>query len=158
VAERNGAAYLFKQALEAPYYQPLSEKVTPETWGPTRARRRQSEVCRLDQSAEVTERSNGFSIRIRGEGTAGVPLAVEICFRTGGTLEGCRPLRATPGSYALPAGTATYRAGANQIRFGAGHAAHEYVQLRGAEPKLPGDSVYLTGFTPFDRTIVFECL
>ena len=95
---------------------------------------------------------------IRAEGTAGVPLAVEICFREGGRLEGCRALRATPGSYVLPAGTATYRAGANQIRFGPGDAAHEYVQLRGAEPKLPGDSVYITGFTPFDRTVVFECL
>ena len=115
-------------------------------------------MCRLEQSAEVTERPNGFAIRIRAEGTAGVPLAVEICFREGGRLEGCRALRATPGSYVLPAGTATYRAGANQIRFGPGDAAHEYVQLRGAEPKLPGDSVYITGFTPFDRTVVFECL
>jgi hypothetical protein len=152
------SAYVFRQALEAPYYQPLSQKVTPETWGPTRAERRQSQVCRLEQSAEVTERPNGFGVRIRAEGTAGVPLAVEICFREGGRLEGCRALRATPGSYALPAGTATYRAGANQIRFGPGYAAHEYVQLRGAEPKLPGDSVYITGFTPFDRTVVFECL
>jgi len=115
-------------------------------------------VCRLEQSAEVTERPNGFAIRIRAEGTAGVPLAVEISFREGGRLEGCRALRATPGSHVLPAGTATYRAGANQIRFGPGGAAHEYVQLRGAEPKLPGDSVYITGFTPFDRTVVFECV
>ena len=157
-AEKRDSAYVFRQALEAPYYQPLSQKVTPETWGPTRAQRRQSEVCRLEQSAEVTERPNGFAVRIRAEGTAGVPLAVEICFREGGRLEGCRALRATPGSYVLPAGTATYRAGANQIRFGPGGAAHEYVQLRGAEPKLPGDSVYITGFTPFDRTVVFECV
>ena len=156
-AEKRGSAYVFRQALEAPYYQPLSQKVTPETWGPTRSERRQSEVCRLEQSAEVTERPNGFAIRIRAEGTAGVPLAVEICVREGGRLEGCRALRATPGSYVLPAGTATYRAGASQIRFGPGDAAHEYVQLRGAEPKLPGDSVYITGFTPFDRTVVFEC-
>src|SRR5688572_8692126 len=117
---------------EAPYYQPLPQRVTPETWGPTRVQRRQSEVCRLEQSAEVTERPNGFAVRIRAEGTAGVPLAVEICFREGGTLDGCRTLRATPGSYVLPVGTATYRAGANQIRFGPGDAAHEYVQLRGA--------------------------
>jgi hypothetical protein len=31
------------------------------------------------------------------------------------------------------------------------------VQLRGAEARLPGLSVYITGFTPFDRTIVLEC-
>ena len=156
--EKRDPGYVFKQTLEAPYYQPLSRKVTPETWGPTRAERRQSEVCRLEQSAAVVERPNGFGVRIRAEGTAGVPLAVEVCFREGGRLEGCRALRATPGSYALSAGTATYRAGGNQIRFGPGDTQHEYVQLRGAEPKLPGDSVYITGFTPFDRTIVFECL
>ena len=156
--EKRDAAYVFRQALEAPYYQPLAQKVTPETWGPTRPQRRQTEVCRLEQGAEVAERPNGFSVRIRSAGTAGVPLAVEICFREGGQLEGCRALTATPGSYALSAGTATYRAGANRIRFGPGDAPHEYVQLRGAEPKLPGDSVYITGFTPFDRTIVFECL
>ena len=157
-AEKTDPAYVFRQALEAPYYQPLARNVTPETWGPTRAQRRQSEVCRLEQSAEVVERPNGFSVRLRAEGTAGVPLSVEICFREGGRLEGCRALRATPGSYVISAGTATYRAGANQIRFGPGAAPHEYVQLRGAEPKLPGDSVYITGFTPFDRTVVFECL
>jgi hypothetical protein len=156
--EKRDPAYVFKQTLEAPYYQPLARKVTPETWGTTRAQRPQSEVCRLEQSAEVVARPGGFSVRIRAEGTAGVPLSVEICFREGGRLEGCRELRATPGSYALSAGTATYRAGANQIRFGPGDVPHEYVQLRGAEPKLPGESVYITGFTPFDRTIVFECL
>lgn len=158
VAEKRGPAYVFRQALQAPYYQPISQRVTPETWGPTRSQRRQSEVCQLEQSAEVVERPNGVSVRCRAEGTAGVPLSVEICLREGGQLEGCRALRATPGSYVLPTGTATYRAGANQIRFGPGDAPHEYVQLRGAEPKLPGTSVYITGFTPFDRTIVFECL
>jgi hypothetical protein len=156
--EKRDAAYVFRQALEAPYYQPLAQKVTPETWGPTRPQRRQTEVCRLEQGAEVAERPNGFSVRIRSAGTAGVPLSVEICFREGGQLEGCRALSATPGSYALSAGTATYRAGASRIRFGPGDAPHDYVQLRGAEPKLPGDSVYITGFTPFDRTMVFECL
>ena len=130
--------------------------MTTETWGPTRAQRRQSEVCRLEQSAEVVEAADGFRVRIRAEGTAGVPLAVEICFRDGGTLTGCRETAATRGSYVLPSGIAHYRAGANQIRVGPGVAAHEYVQVRGAEAKLPGQSVYVTGFTPFDRPLTFE--
>ena len=130
--------------------------MTTETWGRTGAQRRQSEVCRLEQSAEIAEISNGFRVRIRAEGTNGVPLAVEICFRDGGKLEGTRAVAATPGSSVLARGTATYRAGVNQIRFGPGDAPHEYVQVRGAEPRLPGQSVYVTGFTPFDRTFVFE--
>lgn len=156
-AEKQGSNYVFTQALEAPYYQPLSHTVTPETWAPTRAQRRQSEVCRLEQSAEVTEHAGGFRIRLRAEGTRGVPLAVEICLREGGTLQGCRPVKSAPDTHVLPGGTAVYRAGANEIRFGPGDAAHEYVQVRGAEPRLSGESVYITGFTPFDRTLDFEC-
>jgi hypothetical protein len=28
--------------------------------------------------------------------------------------------------------------------------------VRGAQPKMPGASVYVTGFTPFDHTLDFE--
>ena len=155
-AEKRGGVYVLRQSLEAPYYQPLNQKITTETWGATRAQRRQSEVCRLEQSAEIAEIAKGFRVRIRSEGTSGVPLAVEICFRDGGSLEGTRGVAATPDSSVLARATATYRAGANQIRFGPGDAPHEYVQVRGAEPRLLGQSVYVTGFTPFDKTLVFE--
>jgi hypothetical protein len=156
-AERRGSTYELKQVLEAPYYQPLAQKVTSETWAATRSQRRQSEICRLVQSAEITEAPNGFRIRIRAEGTAGVPVAVEIGLRGGGTLQGVRALKASSGDWVLPGGTAAvYRAGASQIRFGPGAAAHEYVQVRGAEAPLPGERVYITGYTPFDRTLGFE--
>ena len=56
----------------------------------------------------------------------------------------------------LAGGTGVYRAGKNFIRFGPGAAPHQYTELRGAEPKLPGQSVYITGFTPFDHTITLE--
>lgn len=156
--ERRGTTYLLKQALEAPYYQPLAQKVTSENWAPTRARRRQSEICRLEQSAEISEAPAGFRIRIRAEGTPGVPVAVEIALRDGGSLQGARGVTASPGTWVLPGGAgAVYRAGSNQIRFGPGAAAHEYVQVRGAEPPLPGERVYISGYTPFDRTLGFEC-
>jgi len=156
--ERRGTTYLLKQALEAPYYQPLAQKVTSENWAPTRAERRQSEICRLEQSAEISEAPAGFRIRLRAEGTPGVPVAVEIALRDGGSLQGARGVTASPGTWVLPGGAgAVYRAGSNQIRFGPGAAAHEYVQVRGAEPPLPGERVYISGYTPFDRTLGFEC-
>lgn len=157
-AERTAAGYHFRQSLEAPYYQPLPRHITPEAWAASRSERRQTEICRLEQSADVSEVKGGFRLRVRATGTSGVPLAVEIGFREGGTLEGCRPLPESQGSFLLEKGTGTYRAGRSEIRFGAGRATHQYTQLRGAEPKLQGLSVYITGATPFDQTIQFDCV
>jgi hypothetical protein len=156
-AAKQGSSYRFRQVLEAPYYQPLARTITPQTWTESRPERRQSEINRLEQVADVTETRDGFRVRIQAGGTTGVPLAIEIAFRDGGRLEGCTPVSGSPGSFVLERGTGIYRAGRNEIRFGPGAAPHRYVQLRGAEPKLPGQSVYITGFTPFDQTLVFDC-
>jgi hypothetical protein len=156
-AVKRDSTYEFRQSLEAPYYQPFGEKVTTANWTESRTRRRQSEVCRLEQSADVTEVKNGFRVRIRASGTNGVPLAIELCFRDGGQLDGCRPIPDAPGTFLLEQGFGRYRFGGHEIRFVPGDAPHRYVQLRGAEARLPGMSVYITGFTPFERTILLEC-
>jgi hypothetical protein len=156
-AVKRGATYQFRQTLEGPYYQPLNERITARDWEESRRRRRQSEICHLDQTADVTELKNGFELRLRAEGTSNVPIAVELCFRDGGQLEGCRPIPGTPGTFVLDRRQGVYRVGPNEIRFGPGDAPHLYTQLRGAEPRLPGQSVYITGMTPFDRTLVFDC-
>jgi hypothetical protein len=39
------------------------------------------------------------------------------------------------------------------IKFGPGKAEHLYTQVRGAAPKWDGQSVYLTGFTPYRTTL-----
>jgi hypothetical protein len=85
-----------------------------------------------------------------------VPLAIEPCFREGGRLDGCRPIP-DAGTFLLKQGSGRYWLGGQEIRFGPGDAPHRYVQLRGAEPRLPGMSVYITGFKPFERTIELEC-
>lgn len=130
-AEKRGGSYVFRQSLEGPYYQPLAQRVTTRTFGSTRSTRRQSEVCRLEQSAEVTETKNGFRMRVEASGTPGVPLAIEITYRDAASRDA--------------------------IRVGPIVTPHQYTQLRGAEPKIPGETVYITGFTPFDHTILFEC-
>src|SRR5439155_7529963 len=104
-AGKREGTYQFRQSLEAPYYQPLAEKVTPRTWAESRNRRRQTEVCRLEQSADLKEIEHGFELRLQASGTSGVPLAVELCFREGGRLEGCRALPGEPGSFLLEQGT-----------------------------------------------------
>lgn len=155
-ADARTGGYGLRQSLTAPYYQPIARTVTPETWTAVRAERRPSEICTMQHAVEIAEAERGFRLRLRAAGTAGVPVAVEICLREGGRLDGCRPIAGAPETFLLERDTATYRVGRNQIRFGPGDAPHQYTQIRGAEPRLPGLTVYLTGFTPFDRTVVFE--
>jgi hypothetical protein len=155
---KEGTNYVFRQSLSAPYYQPLTppQKVDYKNWGALRSQRRQTQVCKLEQSATVVEQKRGFELRLQSNGTPGVPVAVEISLREGGELQGCRPAPHVPDGWVLEKDFATYRAGGDTVRFGPGAAAHLLTQLRGAEPKLPGQSVYLTGYTPFDHTLRFE--
>jgi hypothetical protein len=153
--EKRGKVWAMSQSLQGPYYQPVERQVTRENWSAVLQERRQTQVAKLEQSLEISESKNGFTLRVRASGTANVPLAVEIGFREGGQLEGCTPAPDKPGLL-LTGGMGVYRAGKNSIRFGPGAAAHQYTQLRGAESALPGQSVYVTGFTPFDHTITFE--
>jgi hypothetical protein len=148
------------QSLEGPYYQPVEppQKVDAQAWGASRRLRRQTEVCRLRQQAVVRERPGGGALEISAEGTDGVPLTVEITLRPGGKLEGCEPVGDLRDAMLLKSGYATYRVGADAVRFGPGFAEHSYVEVRGAQPRLPGLAVYLCGFTPLKRTVEFEFL
>jgi hypothetical protein len=154
---RQEGAYHLEQQLEGPYFQPFDgRKVDPEKWNGTRGERRRSEICRLTQAADVRELPNGFRVRMRAFGTDKVPVAVEINFREGGELQGCAPVPKIAGAWVLGGRQAEYRAGSDAIRFGPGLREHLYTQVRGAEPKLPGTSAYLCGYTPFDHTLTFE--
>ena len=148
--------YRFRQSLEAPYYQPLDQHVTYRNWATLREGRAKTQVCRLEQIATALEIKGGFQLRVQSHGTSGVPLAIEISFREGGTLEGCRRAPHAEGAWLLERDFGIYRVGGDAIRFGPGAAPHLLTQLRGAEPKLPGESVYITGYTPFDHTVRFE--
>ncbi len=149
-----------RQSLEGPYYQPLDppERVTAENFAALRARRRQSEVQRMEYEAAVKEVRNGMAVRIRAWGTANVPLAVEVILRDGVELRGVEAAPAGEKSFVLKNGFAEARAGGCGFRFGPGLGLHGYTQVRGAEPKPPGQSVFLCGFTPFDHQLEFTLL
>ena len=158
--EENEKIIDLKQELQAHYYQPLdpARTVTAEDWRRLTADRKRSELCRLTQTVVITETAKGFRLRLQSFGTDNVPLAVEINFREGGKLEGVKPAHKVEDGWLFASGQATYRMGSDTIRFGPGFAEHSYTQVRGAEPKLAGPSVYMTGLTPFDRTLDFECV
>ncbi len=145
--EKQDGRYILRQRLEAGYYQPLDPplRVTSSNWSELRNRRKRTENCTLDQTAELLQIPTGYRLRIRTDGTDGVPVAVEINLREGGKLEGCDEI--------LSSGYARYSISGASLRFGPGIGQHRWTQLRGALPKLPGRSVYLTGFTPFDHTL-----
>jgi hypothetical protein len=156
-AEKRGDSYVFTQYLEGPYYQPLDppRTVGTEEWAEVRRLRRQTEVCKLNYEAILTERRDGFQFRMKAHGTDDVPLAIEVNLREGGKLEGCEPAPRVEDGWILPTGHAIYRLGDHFVRFGPGRKENTYTQVRGALPKLSGPSVYLTGYTPFDHTLEF---
>jgi hypothetical protein len=155
---RDGETHVLTQRLEAGYYQPVRQRVEPsrDEWVAVRAKRRVTELCKLEQKASIVRTEAGFRVRVQASGTDDVPLAVELGFREGGRIEGCEPVHATDGAWLLRTGSAMYRAGGNKISIHGGAGEHAYVTVRGAEPKLPGPCVYLTGYTPFDHTFTIE--
>ena len=157
-AEKRTGAFYFEQFLEAGYYQPLDppRNVPARAWGAVRRERRQTEIARLHYSAVVTEMENGFKMHIRAEGTDNVPLAIEINLREGGKITGCQPAPDVEDAYLASSEQVTYQMGGDIIRIGPCLCENSYTQIRGAQPKLPGPSVYLTAYTPFDHTLTLE--
>jgi hypothetical protein len=158
--EANGGRFILRQVLDGPYYQPFSPeqiaagvavRMTPNGTlaADSRAVRGRSNVQTLESVIEVTEAGGAFDLDIAVGGTDGVPVAVELAFRHGGRLHGVEAVPDVKDAYLLREGTGRYTFGADTITFGAGRAEHSWTQLRGALPKWDGQSVYLTGFTPF---------
>jgi len=106
-------------------------------------------VQTLDTVAIVEEAGAGFTLSLSVDGTAEVPVALELAFRRGGRLEGVEPVSGIPDAFLLRADAGRYTFDGQTITFGPGRVEHTWTQLRGALPKWDGLSVYLTGFTPF---------
>jgi hypothetical protein len=155
-----GGRFVLRQVLDGPYYQPFSPeqiaagvavRMAPNGTlaADSRAVRARSNVQSLESVVEITEADGAFELDAVIGGTDGVPVAVELAFRHGGRLHGVEPVPDLKDAYLLREGTGRYTSGADSITFGAGRAEHSWTQLRGALPKWDGQSVYLTGFTPF---------
>lgn len=156
---KDGSCWRMHQELTGPYYQPLPAEHRPPDgdWSKMpRDLRSQSEVQRLRSEVRVREAAGGFQVEIRIGGTEHVPVAVELGFRRGGALAGVARLPDVPDAYLLHRGRGRFRFGGATIEFGPGGASHRWTQLRGALPKLDADCVYLTGETPFHRTLLLR--
>lgn len=152
--EKQGEAWMLRQTLEGPYFQPLGAgQIDPDgDWDKMpRSLRQQSEIQKLESTVTVREAGQGLQIDISLTGTDHVPVAVELIFRAGGTLSGvaAHPSKA----HILADDLGSYTQGNDTIRFGPGLALHKGIHLRGALPPMEAPTVYLTGFTPFQHTL-----
>jgi hypothetical protein len=161
---RDGGGYELRQTLDGPYFQPLSPdqiaagdhvRMAPNGTlaADSKAFRARSNVQSLESVARITETAGRFALEFSVLGTPEVPVAIELAFRRGGTLQGVEPVAGVSDTYLLSAGTGRYVVGGDTIEFGPGRAEHTYTQVRGALPRWDGLSVYLTGLTPFRTTL-----
>ncbi len=154
--EQIGNSWVLTSSLEGPYYQPFdAAQIAPDgDWEKMpRDKRPQSEVQKLTTTIKITETDQGVEIELSLTGTDGVPVALELMFRAGGTLAGVMPHPTRDKAFLLHTDEGSYTVGTDSIRFGRGRAEHKNVQLRGALPFTDTPTVFLTGFTPFQHTI-----
>lgn len=157
--------YGLRQTLEGPYFQPLTKALLDADGGrvrmapngiladSARALRERTNIQRLESVITVNENSGRFDIAISITGTADVPVAVELAFRHGGELRGVEAVPGVKDAFLLRSGRGQYVFEGNSIEFGPGAVDHTWTQLRGALPKWDGQSVYLTGLTPFKTVL-----
>ena len=153
--EQVGTGWVLTQVLDGPYYQPYPKDQIPADgdWEKMpRTNRPQSEVQTLQTKITITETASGMQAEVQLTGTEGVPVALELIFRPGGTFTGVTSHPVRPNAYLL-AGSGSYTVNADTLTFGPGQVAHKNVQLRGSLPAMDAPTVYITGFTPFAHTI-----
>ncbi len=157
---RSGGGYRLEQELEGYYLQPLdpADRRADGNWlAMPNSRRAHSNVFHLRSRVDIGEREDGFELSLDVAGTDRVPLALEITLRPGGQLtgDGLAPLPDVPNAYLLGEGFASYELAGRRLRIGPGFRRHTWTQLRGAEARLPGVTLYLTDFTPLNKTLQF---
>jgi hypothetical protein len=120
----------------------------------------------LDQKVTVTENQGSFELHFDITGHNRVPYTVELAFRPGGELTGSLQeftTRDNAKAYLLRDGVGRYKVGDDVIEFGPGQAEHQQINLsgpsytaHGAALRTTGTCVYITGFTPFQKTITLK--
>jgi len=169
----DGKRYLLHQDMQVPYYQPLPKHLrnpqgdyalTPagnRFWSKLNfTGRPKSNIQTLQQKVSVTENAGTFELAFDVGGHDRVPVTIELTFRRNGQLEGIELGATRPNLYFLRQGTGRFRVGNDVIMFGPGQADHEMIRMEEEfydtrqGPSQPDRyRVYITGFTPFRKTL-----
>jgi len=155
----DGSAVVLSLFKKHGYFQPFPEEHRPEdgSWDRMpREMRELSEPQTMQVRVTIRESGGKVSIELQIDGTEHIPVSCEMSFRAGGELSGVTKDNHREDSYFLESGTGAYRHGDDVIRFGPGKASHRWAQMRGMLEKQDGNSVYITGYTPFRHTIEIQ--
>lgn len=153
--------------LAVPYYQPLprayrrADGAYPLTASIDHRfnsaldfERRPVSMRRLGIAIRIVPDASGYRLLVETDGEVDVGITIEITLRSGGVLEGARPLG--DGSFHLIDGQASYRVGQDRLLIGPGAGSHPVKAVSGdnyawgnGQLQLPGTWLYVTGRTPF---------
>ncbi len=115
--------------------------------------------------SEMENDPGAFDISFDIGDTPGIAVAIELCFRPGGTLTGAEPRTSPndPGTFFLKSGAARYTVGDDTIEFGPASFGPARVTMsgedyswRGGQLRAEGLRVYLTGVRPFRHALVIR--
>ncbi len=158
-ATRDENTFTMTQRLEGPYFQPMepAEKIPsdPRAWASSRVRRRQSEVATLEQRCTLRREGSVFTLEISVSGTSNVPVSVELNVRNGVEIGGVKTAPMGADSFLTTNAPVLLKAGRHEMKVTTPPAMNGYTLVRGALPKLPGRSVYVTAQSPFRGSLVF---
>jgi hypothetical protein len=124
------------------------------------ARRAHSNTFHLRSRVDMRETSDGFELVLDVRGTDQVPVTLEMPLRGRRTHRRWTHSRPRAAQRLFPQRRVwgSYEFGGHRLRTGPGFRRHAWTQLRGAEPRLEGVSLYLTDFTPLARTLLFAAV
>lgn len=174
--EKQDGAYILHKEESVPYYQPLPQhlrrqdgdyRLAPSIDGRfwncmDYAHRSVSNVKTLDTRITLREHQGINELQFSVTGEPRLSVVIELCFAEEGILSGVS--EDSDGNVFLLGGTGTYTSGGDTIRFGPGGGGPVMIHDLAGERysnhfgslKTPGMQVYITGLTPFHRTLTFE--
>jgi hypothetical protein len=171
-----GGAYVLHEKKEAYYYQPLpkskrdkdgdytlSESTDHRFWSKMDFGSRPTTTLTLRSAIEIEEDREAFKLDFDVDGPRDVEITIELCFRSGGKLEGTVSAPEAD-DYFLKEGIAKYVSGGDIIEIGPGKHEHANIRMLDGEEysthfgtiKGKGMHVYITGLLPFKHSITIR--
>ncbi len=174
--QHNGNTYTLHETKDAFYFQPLpkgkrkmsgdyilSESTDGRFWSKMDFASRPTTQLVLDSTITIQEDDGRFDLRFAVDGPHNVEVSIELCFRSGGTLEGVTSA-GDADDYFLIDGFAKYSHGNDVIEIGPGRHEHANIRMLDGEEytthfgtiKGRGMHVYITGLVPFTHTMTIR--